>query len=642
MNKFAEDQLVSEKQQVLSGSVIPKEVNEAEHYNHKGNELCRMAKGGADASSYNEKFDLDAIEMYTQAIELNSQKPDYYVNRAYCYFKLERYEECISDCNSAMQLDATCIKAYYRRMLAYEYMGNSATAYLECQNILKMAKESGDIARTKQDMQRIEGRLRTEADKHKDLGNKCLASKDYQQACDCFTKAVSVFPYEPIYYNNRALAYYHLKEYDNCLDDCNKAIELDDNYFRPYYRRACVQEHRANYQAAIVDLKKFLELVKDDKQRQTAEKDLERLQRLIHDEKNPQSHNWIELRKNTSVVNFIQKAPHLRSKKPLKRIAISEVSSSVDPKTNPSSYVIASNYEAIPDSVIDKIFNNNTGERLVEPKIENNLENLFPSSSMSKLKQLFSPPTTPSSPPSEPFGKPMASCENKLVGNNGGKAKSHSEVLSIDGAITDKTISEPKDRTNKSQPAEQVKQEKDKINQGNCPSVSGQGIECKSGDTSQPQSVQSANTQPKMASEENQNDQSNAKPAGMSGTTNPHPPIPSSSVKFYHSWCNLKTQEEKYQYLKTLENASLHKLLGANMGSDMLSDILQVLRQFCLQDKTSPMKILNEVAKNKESGILIMMLGERDKHALIQLLELMDELDDDKDQIFTIKKSLII
>lgn len=54
------------------------------------------------------------------------------------------------------------------------------------------------------------------------------------------------------------------------------------------------------------------------------------------------------------------------------------------------------------------------------------------------------------------------------------------------------------------------------------------------------------------------------------------------------------------------------------------------------------MKILNEVAKNKESGILIMMLGERDKHALIQLLELMDELDDDKDQIFTIKKSLII
>lgn len=50
------------------------------------------------------------------------------------------------------------------------------------------------------------------------------------------------------------------------------------------------------------------------------------------------------------------------------------------------------------------------------------------------------------------------------------------------------------------------------------------------------------------------------------------------------------------------------------MGSDMLSDILQVLRQFCLQDKTSPMKILNEVAKNKESGILVMMLGERDKH----------------------------
>lgn len=314
MNKFAEDQLASEKQELFSESTISKDVNEAEHYNRKGNEFCRMAKGGADASSYNEKLDLDAIEMYTQAIELNSHKPDYYLNRAYCYFKLERYEECISDCNSAIDLDNTYTNTYYRRMLAYEYMGNSATAYTECQRILKMTKDASDITRTKQDMQRIEGRLRTEADKHKALGNKYLSSKDYEQACDCFTKAVSVFPNEPIYYNNRGLAYYHLKNYDSCLEDCNKAIELDNNYFRPYYRRACVQEHRGNYQEAIRDLKKFLELVKDEKQRQTAVRDLERLQQLLHKEKNPEPHNWDELRKNTSVINFTQKAPHLRSK----------------------------------------------------------------------------------------------------------------------------------------------------------------------------------------------------------------------------------------------------------------------------------------------------------------------------------------
>lgn len=162
-----------------------------------------------------------------------------------------------------------------------------------------------------------------------------------------------------------------------------------------------------------------------------------------------------------------------------------------------------------------------------------------------------------------------------------------------------------------------------------CPSGIAQGTECKSGESSQ-----TANTQAKMSPEEKQEERSNIKASGLSGTSNPFPSIPSSSVKFYHSWCNLKTAEEKYQYLKvifvtckirflilffvsirqTLENAPLHKLLGVNLGSDMLSDILQVLKQFCLQDKTSPMKILSEIAMNKESGILIMMLGEKDKH----------------------------
>lgn len=81
------------------------------------------------------------------------------------------------------------------------------------------------------------------------------------------------------------------------------------------------------------------------------------------------------------------------------------MSSTADSKQNASNYVIASNYEAIPDAVIDKIFNNNTGERLVEPKPEpSNLESLFPSSS-NKLKQYFSPPVTPSSPPKEMFRK---------------------------------------------------------------------------------------------------------------------------------------------------------------------------------------------------------------------------------------------
>ncbi|XP_065081951.1 RNA polymerase II-associated protein 3 [Ochlerotatus camptorhynchus] len=627
MNKFTEDQYTNEKQQLSTGSIYLKDVEEAEHYNKKGIDLCRRAKAGADASSYNEKCDLNAIYMFTQAIELTSQNPDYYVNRALCYFNLERFENCITDCNAAIELDSTFVTAYYRRMLTYECMGNSQSAYLECQNILKMSKDASLLARTKHDMERIGKRLKEEADKHKTLGNKHLSEKDYQQACECFSKAISVFASEPIYYHNRSLAYYHLKKYECCLLDCNKAIELDANYFRPYYRRACIRELRTDYQGAINDLKKFLELVKDDKQRLTAEGDLERLQRILYKKSLPESYNWNDLRNNTSVVNFVQKPPHLCSKKPLKRIPICEVSSSTDSNMNPSNYVIASNYEKIPDSVIDKIFNNNTGERVVEPKVENKLENLFPSASMPKLKQLFSPPTTPSSP-SEPIGKQSTTGDTQPVSNRNSKQVSRPGELNINKKSIKlnetNTMAEP-------QSTEKAKEDKDKINQGNCLSETVQEAGAKS-----EQESDSKSTKP-----EAEESKTSLKLTGLSGTTNPNPPIPSSSVKFYHSWCNMKTAEEKYQYLKTLENASLNKLLGVNMGSDMLSDILQVLQQFCLQDKISPMKILSEVAKNPEAGILFMMLGERDKYALIQLLDLMEELKDDKDQILAIRKGLI-
>lgn len=314
MNKFTEDQYTNEKQQLSTGSISLKDVEEADHYNKKGVDLCRRAKAGADASLYNEKCDLNAIDMFTQAIELNIQNPAYYVNRALCYYNLERFEDCIADCNAAIELDSAFTEAYFRRMLAYECMGNSQSAYLECQNILQMSKDPKVLDRTKHDMERIGNRLKKEADKYKTLGNQHLAEKDYQQACECFSKAISAFAFDAIYYHNRSLAYYHLKEYDCCLLDCDKAIALDENYFRPYYRRACIRELRTDYKGAMSDLKKFLALVKDGKQRLTAEKDLERLQQILHKESLPESYNWNDLRNNTSVVNFVQKPPHLRSK----------------------------------------------------------------------------------------------------------------------------------------------------------------------------------------------------------------------------------------------------------------------------------------------------------------------------------------
>ncbi|KAL9699044.1 hypothetical protein quinque_002485 [Culex quinquefasciatus] len=579
MLKFVADQNAKEKTEMTSSNPPPAssitELKEAEKFNAIGNTFHKRAKDAAvEFSFHKENNDQNAIEMYSKAIEINDRDPTYFVNRANSLFTLERYEECITDCDSAIALDAECANAYYRRMQAYEYLGNNEQAYSDCAKILKVSMDRNQIARTKQDMERIEKRLKKEADIIKEQGNKHWTSKEFEKGRQCFSKAISLYGNDPIYFYNRSLCNFHLKDYEAVAKDCDRAIELDKDYFRPYYQRMRVRELRADYLGAINDCQTYLKLVKNEKQRLTAEKDLERLQLTLKKEQQPKAYNWNELRKNASL-------------KPLKRITISEASSTADSKQNASNYVIASNYEAIPDAVIDKIFNNNTGERLVEPKPEpSNLESLFPSSS-NKLKQYFSPPVTPSSPPKEMFRK---------ADNKSQEAANVTSDRKEDGK-TDDVVSH-------------AKKGKDLINKGTCKMDA--------------ESSATAVQQPRT-----------------SGTENSFPPIPSNSVKFYHTWINLKTVEDKYQYLQTTLKAPLHKLLGESMSSDFLGDVFHILLHFCEHQKASPLAVLREVTQVSNVGLLVLMLSEKEKYDMLQLFDFMDANGDDVAEVRAVKSCLI-
>lgn len=608
MLKFVADQNKKEKTELPSpfASSITNEFKEAERFNAIGNTFHKRAKDAAEEFCFHkENNDQNAIDMYTKAIEINDRDPTYFVNRAHCLFNLERYEECITDCESAIALDNDCANAYYRRMQAYEYLGNNEQAYSDCSKILKISMDRSQIARTKQDMERIEKRLKKEADIIKEQGNKHWSCKEFEKGRQCFSKAISLYGNDPIYYYNRSLCNFHLKDYDACAKDCNRAIELDKDYFRPYYQRMRVRELRADYLGAINDCQTYLKLVKNEKQRLTAEKDLERLQLMIKNDQQPKAYNWNELRKNASLVTFVNKAPHLRSKKPLKRIKISEASSSADSKQNASNYVIASNYEAIPDAVIDKIFNNNTGERVVEPKPEpSNLESLFPSSS-NKLKQYFSPPVTPSSPPKETFRKGV----EKQQDNKSEEAKlAESKVVSrVDNTTSERKEGQTDDIVS------HAKKGKDLINKGTC----------------------------KMEAESTQTTEQQPRIAIHSGIENNFPPIPSSSVKFYHTWINLKTVEDKYQYLQSTLNAPLHKLLGECMPPEFLGDVFHILLYYCEHEKVSPIAVLREVTKVNNVGLLVLMLSEKEKYEMLQLFDFMDANGDDAAEVREIKTCLI-
>lgn len=88
------------------------------------------------------------------------------------------------------------------------------------------------------------------ADLLKEEGNNKLNKKDIQGAVDCYSQAISLNPYNVVYYSNRSAAYSHLKQYKNAADDAHKAIALDKEFVKAYVRLAVAEFENGNYEGA--------------------------------------------------------------------------------------------------------------------------------------------------------------------------------------------------------------------------------------------------------------------------------------------------------------------------------------------------------------------------------------------------------
>ena len=63
-----------------------------------------------------------------------------------------------------------------------------------------------------------------------------------------------------IVFANRAVAKLRLKNFEGAISDCEKSIDLNENYFKSYLRRAEARMETGEFEAAISDYKKVHEL----------------------------------------------------------------------------------------------------------------------------------------------------------------------------------------------------------------------------------------------------------------------------------------------------------------------------------------------------------------------------------------------
>lgn len=228
-------------------------------------------------------------------------------------------------------------------------------AFGEFQSRIKRSKTVGDELNESVD--------KDEADRCKERGNEFVRRQDFDNAIHFYTKAIGLYSAEPTYFANLALCLLRKDRFAECIEACDTALGLNPDLIKALFRRSQAYEALNENAKAADDMRRVIQL---EPKVPSHQRDLERLRARLSSQsferaaKELEKKVWLPLAKNQKYVNFINKNPNYRSQKPMKRVKIEEVLPSMPPPVTDAG-------ERIPDAVIDKLFNNNTGECTAEP-----------------------------------------------------------------------------------------------------------------------------------------------------------------------------------------------------------------------------------------------------------------------------------
>lgn len=163
--------------------------------------------------------------------------------------------------------------------------------------------------------------LKQKAEHYKKWGNHHFEKKNYAEAIESYTKAIECNPEVAVYFANRAQCQLFEQRYGACEADCTLAIQLDGNYLKAYYRRALARIQLGKTEPAREDLEYVLA-------REPANRDA----KTKLDELNRSD----EIKRLGRVYPLKDKPISQRSSKPLKRVEIQEIDTSILAPSEPT------------------------------------------------------------------------------------------------------------------------------------------------------------------------------------------------------------------------------------------------------------------------------------------------------------------
>ncbi|KAI3918318.1 hypothetical protein MKX01_041638 [Papaver californicum] len=219
-------------------------------------------------AAYKKKDFETAIEHYSKALELNDEDISFITNRAAVYLEMGKYEECIKDCDRAVERgrelrsDYKMIaRALTRKGTAFVKMAKTSQDYAPAIGAFQKAltehrnpdtlKKLNEAEKAKKDLEQQEYFDPKLADEEREKGNEFFKQQKYPEAVSHYTEALRRNPNDPKVYSNRAACYTKLGALPEGLKDAEKCIELDPTFPKGYTRKGAIQFFMKEYDKAL-------------------------------------------------------------------------------------------------------------------------------------------------------------------------------------------------------------------------------------------------------------------------------------------------------------------------------------------------------------------------------------------------------
>ncbi|KAI9084857.1 hypothetical protein K1719_033263 [Acacia pycnantha] len=228
---------------------------------------AQREKEAGNAAYKKKDFDT-AIQHYSKAMELDDEDISYLTNRAAVYLEMGKLEECIKDCDKAVERGRELRSDFKMIARALTRKGTALVKMAKCSKDYEPAietfqkaltehrnpdtlKKLNDAEKAKKELEQQEYLDPKLADEEREKGNDFFKQPNYPEAVKHYTESLRRNPKDPRTYSNRAACYTKLGAMPEGLKDADKCIELDPTFVKGYTRKGAIQFFMKEYDKAL-------------------------------------------------------------------------------------------------------------------------------------------------------------------------------------------------------------------------------------------------------------------------------------------------------------------------------------------------------------------------------------------------------